>query len=115
MLVAAAVFASMLVPGVASAAPICTLEKPTDNGVMYKGEVYEFRAFGCPAKAKAHLAWRLVVDMPLSGDVESDDQGEWYLQYRVDDYSLSMGTAMWVTFDNGVRTNSISVSIAARP
>ncbi|MFD8499823.1 hypothetical protein [Amycolatopsis sp. NPDC059657] len=115
MLVAAAVLASMLMPGVASAAPICTLAKPTANGVLYKGEVYEFRATGCPARVKAHLAWRLVVDMPLSKDIESNGRGEWYMQYRVDDFSLSMSSAVWVTFDNGVRTNSIDVSIAARP
>lgn len=37
MLVTAAVLASVLMPGAASAAPICTLAKPTANGVLYKG------------------------------------------------------------------------------
>ncbi|ANN19594.1 hypothetical protein SD37_30930 [Amycolatopsis orientalis] len=113
--VAAMVLASLLIPGTASGAEQgCRLVSPEEGAVLPKGGSFRFEAVGCSPKARGHLANVVLVEMAMSRDVRADENGDWSLDYVVNDYSLSMETLVWVRFEDGTRSTSVKVRIADR-
>ncbi|WP_409496254.1 hypothetical protein [Amycolatopsis sp. cmx-11-12] len=94
--VAAMVLASLLVPGTASGAEQgCGLVSPEEGAVLHKGGSYRF-------------------EVNMSRDFRSDEDGDWSLDYVVNDYSISMETLVWVRFEDGTRSTSVKVRIVDR-
>ncbi|WP_181777281.1 hypothetical protein [Amycolatopsis pittospori] len=113
--VAAMVLASLLIPGTASGAEQgCRLVAPEEGAVLHKGDSYRFEAVGCSPDARGHLANVVLVEVNMSRDVRSDENGDWSLDYVVNDYSMNMETLVWVRFEDGTRSTSVKVYIADR-
>lgn len=113
--VAAMVLASLLVPGTASGAQQgCRLISPDEGAVLHKGDSYRFEAVGCSPGVRGHVAHTVLVEVAMSRDVVTDDNGDWSVDHVVNDYSLSMETLVWVRFEDGTRSTSVKVRIADR-
>ncbi|MFI6304104.1 hypothetical protein ACIBCH_19710 [Amycolatopsis thailandensis] len=113
--VAAMVLASLLIPGTASGAQQgCRLVSPEEGAVLPKGGSHRFEAVGCSPNVRGHLSQMVLVEVAMSRDAATDDNGDWSLDYVVNDYSMNLETLVWVRFEDGTRSTSVKVYIADR-
>jgi hypothetical protein len=112
LLATALVLASLLVPGVATAAQPCTLVSPAEGAVLVAGGVYRFEATGCKPGVTGHLATQMVVESAMSVDLVTAEDGRWSQDYVVSDYTMGLRMSVWVRFADGSRTNSAHVVLA---